>query len=368
MKDERYMRRAVAEAKKALGRTHPNPAVGAVIVKDGRIVAAGFHARAGTPHAEAVALAKAGSRAAGATLYSTLEPCNHHGRTPPCTEAIIGAGIARVVYGSADPNPLVNGQGHRRLVEAGVEVVPGVLRDVADGLNRPFFKSVTTGLPWVTLKAGATLDGKIASASGRSRWITSEAARQRAQSWRDRVDAILVGAGTVEADDPLLTTRLPGGRSPVRVILDSSLRSAPSSRVFDVGPARTIVATLLRPGHVRWRALAKRGVELWALPAKGGQVALRPLLRRLAKEGLLHLLVEGGSAVHASFLSQGLADELLLFLAPKLLGHEGLTWSGPHWGLEPPSAIVLERLSVETVGSDLLVRGFFAPKARRASR
>lgn len=362
MNDERYMRRALAEAAKALGRTHPNPAVGAVIVKDGRIVATGYHARAGTLHAEAVALAKAGPLAEGATLYSTLEPCNHQGRTPPCTEAIIAARVARVVYGSADPNPIVNGKGHRRLVAAGVTVVANVLRQEADALNRPFFKAVTAGLPWVTLKAGVTLDGKIATATGRSKWITSEASRARVQRLRNQVDAIVVGAGTVVADDPRLTTRLEGGRSPVRVVLDSQLRCSAGARVFDVGPAKTIVATLVAPGHRRARALEARGVEVWTLPARQGRVGLRPLLKRLARAGLLHLLVEGGAEVHAAFVAQHLADELVLFLAPKLFGRGGLGWLGELGALTPSSAPKLAQLSFEAVGDDVLLRGLFAPR------
>jgi diaminohydroxyphosphoribosylaminopyrimidine deaminase/5-amino-6-(5-phosphoribosylamino)uracil reductase len=358
--DERYMKRAVAEAKKALGRTHPNPAVGAVIVKAGQVIATGFHARAGTPHAEAVALAKAGPRAKGATLYSTLEPCNHQGRTPPCTEAIISAGIARVVYASADPNPLVNGKGHRRLVAAGVAVVPEVLREDADALNQPFFKSVTTGLPWVTLKAGVTLDGKLATEARRSKWITSEASRARAQALRNQVDAIVVGAGTVSADDPQLTTRFPGGRNPVRVVLDSRLGSAPRARVFDTSEARTIVATLVSGQHARARALAKKGVELWTLPARHGQVALRPLLEKLCKAGLLHVLVEGGAEVHAAFIGQRLADELMLFVAPKLFGHPGLTWVGELGRLTPATAPTLTGLRAEAIGDDLLLHARFA--------
>lgn len=368
MSDEGYMKRAVAEAKKALGRTHPNPAVGAVIVKDGRIIATGYHARAGTPHAEAVALAKAGARATGATIYSTLEPCNHQGRTPPCTEAIIAAKIARVVYGSADPNPIVNGKGHRRLVDAGVTVVPDVLREETDALNRPFFKSITTGLPWVTLKAGVTLDGKLATEAGRSRWITSEDSRARAQTLRNQVDAILVGAGTVSADDPQLTTRLPEGRNPVRVVLDSHLRSPLGSRVFDVSQARTIVATVISTKHARARALGEKGVELWTLPARNRQVALLPLLEKLVKAGLLHLLVEGGAEVHAAFITQRLADELMLFVAPKLFGHSGLSWAGELGRLTPASAPQLTHLTAEPVGGDLLIRGYFLPRGRRRAR
>jgi diaminohydroxyphosphoribosylaminopyrimidine deaminase/5-amino-6-(5-phosphoribosylamino)uracil reductase len=354
---------AIAEAGKALGRTHPNPAVGAVLVKRGRVIATGFHARAGAPHAEAVALARAGKQARGATLYSTLEPCNHHGRTPPCTEAILAAGVARVVYGSADPNPLVNGKGHRRLTRAGVEVVAGVLRAETDALNRPFFKAVTTGLPWVTLKAGITLDGKLATGAGESRWITSPASRERAHQLRDRADAVLVGVGTVLADEPRLTTRLPGGRTAVRVVLDSALRAGPASAIYDTRAGRTVVATLAPLAGARARRLLARGVEVWSFPRpKAGRVPLEPLLRRLAKAGLLQVLVEGGAEVHAAFLEAGLADEVALFVAPTLFGHGGLTWSGPLEVGRVRQALRLEPLQAEAVGPDLFVRARLPPR------
>jgi diaminohydroxyphosphoribosylaminopyrimidine deaminase/5-amino-6-(5-phosphoribosylamino)uracil reductase len=357
VKPAEYMAAALAEASRALGRTHPNPAVGAVLVKRGRIIAAGHHARAGAPHAEAVALARAGAQARGATLYSTLEPCNHHGRTPPCTEAILEAGVVRVVYASADPNPLVNGKGHRRLARAGVEVVAGVLRAEADALNRPFFKAVTTGLPWVTLKAGITLDGKLATRRGESKWITSPASRDRAHHLRDRADAVLVGVGTVLADDPRLTTRLPGGRTAVRVVLDGALRASPDAAVYDTRAGRTIVATLAPAGGVRARRLVARGVEVWSFSGRRARgVPLEPLLRRLAAAGLLQVLVEGGAEVHAAFLESGFADEVALFIAPRLFGHAGLTWSG---GLAVGSvgdALTLDPLRAEQVGPDLFIR------------
>ncbi len=362
MTPEGYMALAVAEARRALGRTHPNPAVGAVLVKRGRVIATGYHARAGALHAEAVALQAAGAAARGATLYSTLEPCNHHGRTPPCTEAILAAGVARVVYGSADPNPLVNGKGHRRLARAGVEVVAGVLRGETDALNRPFVKAVTRGLPWVVLKAGVTLDGKLATATGASRWITSSASRRLAHGLRDRSDAVLVGAGTVRADDPRLTTRLPGGRTPVRVVLDSALRLEPGAAVFDTRAGRTIVATLAPATGARAARLAARGVEVWSFRrGRGPGVPLRALLKRLAKADLFQVLVEGGARVHAAFLEAGLADELALFVAPTLFGHAGLTWSGPLGVAAVRQGLQLRELTAEASGPDLLVRALIGP-------
>jgi diaminohydroxyphosphoribosylaminopyrimidine deaminase/5-amino-6-(5-phosphoribosylamino)uracil reductase len=358
----------VAEAKKALGRTHPNPAVGAVIVKGGRVVAAGYHARAGTPHAEAVALKEAGVRAKGATLYSTLEPCNHHGRTPPCTEAIIASGIARVVYGSPDPNPLVNGKGHHRLAAAGVEVAGEVSRADTDALNRPFFKAMTQRLPWVTLKAGLTLDGKVATASGRSKWITSAEAREAAHGLRNLADVVMVGVGTVLADDPRLTTRLPGGRTATRLVVDSHLRAGAKSAVFDVREGRTIVATLEAEDGRRANALRRRGVDVWHVAGLRGRVSLKPLLQRLAREGLLNVLVEGGATLHGALLAAGLADEVALFFAPKLFGHAGLTWSGALGVNDPSRAVRLGPLKVEAVGPDLLVRASVLGQQRRAKQ
>src|SRR5215472_3397478 len=242
---ETWMREALAEARRAIGRTHPNPAVGAVVVRDSQIVGRGHTAPAGGPHAEVRAIADAGAGARGGDLFTTLEPCDHYGRTPPCTEAILGAGIARVFAGSADPNPLVDGRGVERLRGLGLPVWTGVLEVEADALNRPFFKAMRSGLPWVTLKAAVSLDGKLATASGDSRWVTGELARAEVHRLRNVVDAVLVGAGTVQADDPSLTTRLPegGGRDPLRVVVASSAHLSPQKQLFHVASsAPTVVA------------------------------------------------------------------------------------------------------------------------------
>ena len=327
-RDEAFMQLALDEARKGLGRTHPNPAVGAVIVKGGKVVGVGFHERAGTPHAEVHALRMAGAKAKGATIYSTLEPCNHHGRTPPCSEAIIAAGLKRVVFASPDPNPLVNGKGAKRLKAAGLEVVPHVLRAQADALNRPFFKAITTGLPFVTLKAAISLDGKLATATGDSKWISSESSRLLVHELRDRVDAIIVGAGTVQADDPKLTTRLAkGGRNALRVVLDSGLRTDPDSTIYKVRPGeRTLVATTVAVGSRKAKALERRGVEL--LHLQGPQVNLEAVLRALVRRGCLHVVIEGGAQVFATAIAESLADEALLFVAPIVLGGDGVSWVG----------------------------------------
>lgn len=356
---EFFMRLALEEAAKGLGRTSPNPVVGAVLVKSGRIIARGYHRRAGTAHAEVVALEAAGTKARGADLYTTLEPCDHYGRTPPCSQAILDAGVRRVFTGSSDPNPKVNGKGVARLRRAGVEVVTGVLREDADTLNRPFFKAMSTGLPYVTLKAAVTLDGKLATATGDSRWVTGEQARGQVHRLRDQVDVILVGANTVRKDNPQLTTRLPegSGKDPVRVVVDSHLSLSPKLTVFTQrSPARTVVATLEDPAGRKAKRFTSAGVDIWQLPAKGEWVDLEALMRRIAKEGLNHVLVEGGAEMYGSFLREELADELLLFVAPKLIGSEGLSWTGSLGVKQMARALSVGKLSYEQVGEDLLIR------------
>lgn len=265
--------------------------------------------------------------------------------------------MRRVVFGSSDPNPLVNGKGLRRLKAAGVVVTPHVLRAAADSLNEPFLKAMRTGLPWVTTKAAITLDGKLATATGKSKWISSEASRRVAHQLRDVVDVVVVGASTVIADDPQLTTRLarPGTRNPTRLVLDPFLRTPPRAALYDTRAARTIVATLQPATSARAQALARRGVEVWTVAGARGRIKLAPLLRSLVKEGALHVLVEGGAGVHQSFLEAGLVDELVLFVAPKIFGHGGLTWSGALAVKDPTRAPQFDALEAVSVGPDLMV-------------
>ena len=353
---ERFMRAAIREAEAGLGRTSPNPAVGAVIVRDGRIIARGHHERAGGPHAEVVALRAAGARAHGADLFTTLEPCDHFGKTPPCSRAILDAGVRRVFVGSRDPNPQVNGRGIARLRRGGVEVISGVARAACDRLNAPWFHYIVTGRPWVTLKAAITLDGRIAAPGGDARWVTGEEARAAVHVLRDRADAVLVGAGTARADDPLLTTRIPRGRDPVRVVLDSQLSLPRTLRLFHPdSPAPTLVA------HVTGREPRfGPGVEALRCRARGGQVALPDLLARLARRGIVHLLVEGGAEVHRSFLEEGLVDELVVHVAPKLLGG-GVAWLdglGFARSGRMADALALHGVEVRHLGEDLELRGY----------
>lgn len=357
---EAFMQEALGEARRGVGRTSPNPPVGAVVVKDGWIIGRGYHARVGLPHAEVGALAEAGEAARGADLYVTLEPCDHYGRTPPCTRAILEAGIARVFFGAADPNPEVNGKGMRRLKRGGVVVHRGVLGEACEALVRPYVKRVRTGLPWLTLKAAASLDGRIATAKGDSRWVTGPAARARVHVLRDQADAVLVGRATAALDDPRLTTRLPGGggRDPLRVVVDSGLSLPTTLALFNQrSSARTVVATLADPDGRKARALTARGVEIWKLRAAGGGVSPRALLQRLASAGVNHVLCEGGGQLAGSLLAAGLVDELQLFLAPKLVGSDGRPWLGPLGLRRMAQAPVLRELSVEPVDGDWLLRG-----------
>jgi len=367
-----HMRRAIALARRAEGRTSPNPMVGAVIVKDGRVVGEGYHRRAGEQHAEAEALRAAGDSARGGTMYVTLEPCAHYGRTPPCVDALIAAGVAEVYYAVGDPNPRVNGKAHDQLEAAGVIVHRGPCEDEARELNRPFFKHMMTGRPFVTAKFAMSLDGKIATRAGDSRWISNEAARQRAHELRNVTDAILVGAGTALADDPQLTTRLsplslhrkgsgeeePADvRHPLRIIADSRGRVPLLARVFDPAlPGRTVLATTAAAPSAHCAELTARGVEIWTLPAdRQGRVSLQALLGEIGRREMLTLLVEGGSELLGAFFAEKFVDRVWAFIAPLIIG--GPNAPGPVGGLGIEvlaRAIRLRRLQVEMIGANSL--------------
>ena len=356
--DERFMRRAIELAERARGLTSPNPMVGAVIVRDGTVVGEGFHTAAGAPHAEMEALATAGSRARGATLYVTLEPCAHQGRTPPCAPAVVAAGIVRVVFAVTDPNPVVDGRGRAVLEAAGVAVTSGVLEADAARQNRVFLTAMHAGRPHVTLKAAVTLDGKLADVHGASKWITGEPARREAHRLRGEADAIVVGVGTVLADDPALTVRLdrPWPREPYRVVLDASARTPPAARLITSGtPSRALVA--VGPGapaaHVQ--GLQAAGAEVLRLAASDGRVDVHALLAALHAREVRGVLVEGGAEVHGSFLEAGLVDRVAVFVAPRLLGGRTAPSLIGGRGSELKSAPRLEGLSVRTVGEDLLI-------------
>lgn len=360
MDDTAFMARALALAARGVGLTSPNPAVGAVLVREGRVVGEGAHLMAGGPHAEVAALAEAGEAARGATCYVTLEPCCYHGRTPPCVEALAAAGVARVVAACRDPNPRVNGRGLEALRAAGIEVTLGVAEAEARALNRAFFTFVTTGRPHVTLKTAMTLDGKIAAWDGTSRWITGEAARGEAHRLRFQADAILVGIGTVLKDDPALTVRLADApaKEPFRVVADSRLRVPSTARLLTAGePSRTIVAGAAPLPGRRAALLRARGVRLLELPREGRRVSLRALLAALGALDVVSVLAEGGGELAAALLDAGLVDRVAFFVAPRLLG--GRTAPGPVGGVGRAlkEALSVTGLSYRTIGEDLLIEG-----------
>jgi diaminohydroxyphosphoribosylaminopyrimidine deaminase/5-amino-6-(5-phosphoribosylamino)uracil reductase len=336
--DIRFMWRALALARRGLGETNPNPMVGCVIVKNGRVVGEGFHARAGGPHAEAVALERAGARARGATVYVSLEPCAHHGRTPPCAPLVAAAGVRRVVAAMRDPNPRVSGRGFALLRRAGVAVTHGVLEAEAQGLNERFVIAARLARPFVLLKAALTLDGRIATARGDSKWITSAAQRRQARALRRLHDAVLVGIGTALADDPLLLPQPRTQRPFARIVLDSRLRLPVTSRlVLSVGRAPVLVVCGRDAPASRRRALEAAGVSVLRAPSKRGRVALGPALRLLRRHGIWSLMVEGGSEVLGAFLEARAFDQLALFRAPLLLGGRD---SLPAFGGKNPARVV----------------------------
>lgn len=321
--DIEWMAQALKLAAQGLNTTRPNPRVGCVIVKDGQCVGEGWHQRAGEPHAEVHALKQAGHLAQGATAYVTLEPCSHYGRTPPCADALLKAGISRVVTAMQDPNPLVAGQGLERLQAAGIITESGVLEAEARALNCGFIKRMSLGLPWIRLKMGLSLDGGTALANGQSQWITSPEARLDVQHWRARSCAILTGSGTVLADDPALNVRLEtfAGPQPLRVVLDSQLRMPSSSRMLRLAGQTRIYCCETAPAEAR-ASLQQAGAELVPITAAANGLDLKAVLADLANSGLNEVLVEAGATLAGALLQQGLVDELLLYQAPKLLGDQ----------------------------------------------
>lgn len=356
--DAAFMRRALDLAERGRGLTSPNPMVGAVVVREGRVVGEGAHLKAGGPHAEIVALEVAGAAARGATLYVTLEPCDHEGRTPPCAPAVMRAGVGRVVAALTDPNPAVRGGGRERLRAAGVPVDIGLLAEDAERQNRTWLTAMRERRPHVTLKAAATLDGKIADVHGASRWITGEAARLQAHRLRAESDAIVVGVTTALRDDPALTVRLPEPwpREPFRVVLDTTARLPTDARVIHAGtPARAVIAVGAGAPAERVQALTRAGATVLTLATRHGRVDPSALLARLFELDVRALLVEGGGETHAAFLDAGAVDRLALFLAPMLLGGREApgVLGGP--GRELKSAVRLGPAAVTTLGDDLLV-------------
>lgn len=357
------MQMALELAAKAKGRTSPNPMVGAVMVKDGQIVGQGYHAKAGTPHAEVHALREAGEAARGATVYVTLEPCSHFGRTPPCTEALIKAGVKRVVAAMVDPNPLVAGTGLARLREAGIETEVGVLEGEARQLNEIFIKYITTKSPFVLFKTAMTLDGKIATATGQSKWVTGPTARRLVHQLRNTYDAVMVGIGTLLADDPALTTRIPGEETqdPVRIVVDSLARTPLEAKVINQeSAAKTIIIVGEAAPKEKVAALEQRGAEVLLVPCGiDGRPDIKTMLERLGRAGITSILLEGGSQLAGSFFKARMVDKVSWFVAPKIIG--GNDSPGPVDALgilHMEKAITIDRITAQPVGEDFHLEGY----------
>ncbi len=367
--DDRFMWMALDLARQGRGRTSPNPMVGAVVVKDSEVVGTGFHQAAGQPHAEVIALKKAGEKAKGATLYVNIEPCSHQGRTGPCTEAIIKAGISRVVAAMEDPNPLVSGRGFTRLTETGITVTVGILEQKARRLNEAFIKYMTTGLPFVGIKVAMSMDGKIGTMSGESQWITGEKSRQFVHRLRDSSDAIMVGIHTVLKDNPRLTTRMEGegGKDPVKVIVDSTARLPIDARLIESGSqSKTILAVTEKAPEQKCRVLEQKGVEVLVLPSQEGWVNVKALLNKLAERELTTILVEGGGNLNYSLLENGLVDKLFLFIAPIIIGGQKSPTAFSGSGIASlTQAWSVENVEMKQFDRDLLLIGY--PVSGKAS-
>jgi diaminohydroxyphosphoribosylaminopyrimidine deaminase/5-amino-6-(5-phosphoribosylamino)uracil reductase len=356
--DAKWMRRALRLAARGRGRTSPNPMVGAVLVKRHQVVGEGYHHQVGGPHAEVWALKAAGQAAKGATMYVSLEPCCHYGRTPPCTDALIAAGVKRVVAAVLDPDARVSGAGVKQLQQAGIETDVGILEREARKLNEAYLKRVATGLPFVALKSAMSLDGKIATAGGESRWITGERARRLAHRLRAQHDAVMVGVETALADDPELTVRMAKGRSPLRVVVDSRARTPATARLLQSDERPPIIAVTDAAPAVSRNRLQSAGAEVWVSPAANGRVDLCWLLRRLAETGVNSLLIEGGGTLAAGALAAGAVDRVYFFIAPLILG--GARALTPVEGDGIRSLAIawrIQSMRVRRIGEDLLITG-----------
>ena len=351
--DHEFMTRTLELAGRGLYSTAPNPRVGCVVVADGMVIGMGWHEKAGMPHAEALALKAAGARARGATLYVNLEPCSHHGRTPPCVDAIIAAGVKRVVAAVEDPNPKVAGEGFARLRAAGIAVEHGLKEDEARELNVGFFARMTRGRPWMRMKIAASLDGRTALANGKSQWITGEAARQDGHRWRARACAVLTGFGTVMDDDPQLDVRgVDTPRQPLKIVVDSKFETSPSARLLKDG--RTLVAGAVNDKK-RIAALEAAGAEVVIIPNERGKVELYKLMEELARRELNEIHVEAGTRLNGSLLQAGVVDELLVYLAPRIIGDSGRGMFHLPELTELSQTTALEIRGVERIGADLRI-------------
>lgn len=360
---ENHMRRVIELARRGEGKTSPNPLVGSVIVKNGKVIGEGYHKKAGQPHAEMMALRRAGSSAKGAGLWVNLEPCVHYGRTPPCTDAIIAAGIKQVFIGMKDPNPLVRGKGIRRLRQAGIQVVSGILRKDCERLNEVFDKFIRTKTPFVIMKSAVSLDGKIATRLGESKWISSAQSRRIVHDLRNKVDAIMVGAGTVVKDDPQLIPRLKNTREnpPARVILDNENIISARARVFKDAQTHPVVYCAAKNlPRAKEMKLKRMGVQILKLQEKHGGIHLKPLMKKLGGMGITSVLAEGGGDLNASLLREKVADKIFLFVAPIIIGGKNaVSVVGGEGVATIRQAYKIKDMTVQSVGPDLLIEGYF---------
>ncbi len=355
-----FMQKALELAAKGKGRTSPNPMVGAVIVKGGKVIAGDYHRRSGTPHAEILALKKAGKQAKGAALFINLEPCCHTDKkTPPCTRAIIESGLKKVVIAMTDPNPKVAGKGIAELKRAGIEIETGLMENEAKRLNEAFAKFITNREPFVILKAAQSLDGKIATAGGESKWITGDKARKHVHMLRNEVDALMVGIGTVIADDPSLDCRVRGGRNPYRIIVDSSLRIPLDAKVLKHNDRKTIIATTKSANREKINSIIKSGNKVLTVKSRDGRVDLKSLMKELGRLEITSVMIEGGSSLNASALSSRIVDKVIFFCAPIIIG--GVDAIPSVGGLSPASLkkiVKVKDLQVKQVGDDFLFEGY----------
>ncbi len=358
--DVLYMKRVLRLARKGRGLTSPNPMVGALVVREGKVVGKGYHHAAGEAHAEVLALAEAGSQAAGATIYTNLEPCCHTGkRTSPCTEAIIKSGIKSVVSAMKDPNPMVYGKGFERLRDAGIEVVDELLLSEAEALNEAFIKYQVTGKPFVTLKAAMTLDGRIATASGESRWISGEKARAEVDRLRAEVDAVLIGVGTVLADNPMLKLRKVRGKNPLRIVIDPQLRVPMTCNLIsNLESTSTLILSTAEASAEKTQDLRDKGITVVPLPNEAGTISFESILNCLGQRGLTSLLIEGGAGLNGIALRSGLVDRVIFYIAPKFLcGEDAKAVVGGKAIEALSSALALENIKVKRLGEDIRIEG-----------
>lgn len=356
MNHEDYMRLAIEEAVKGAGYTNPNPMVGAVIVKEGRIIGKGYHEKYGELHAERNAIASCKESMEGATIYVTLEPCCHYGKTPPCTEAIIEQKFSTVVIGSSDPNPLVKGKGIKQLKEHGIQVISGILKEECDAINEVFFHYIQTKTPYVVMKYAMTADGKIAAYTGESKWITGEKAREHVQKSRHRYAGIMVGTGTVLADDPLLNCRIPNGQNPIRIICDTRLRTPLTSQIVSTASKITTYIATACEDQTKTAPYLEKGCNILFLPKKGDHIDLQLLMKKLGEEKIDSILLEGGAGLNYSALQAGIVNKVQTYIAPKLFGGE--TAKTPVGGLgiaHPDDAFFLENMHITQLNPDILI-------------